>query len=77
MTKQSKIVAGVLAGVAVGAAVGLLLYTDRNNGINERISNLFSNLMLTGKDKISDLADKVRTQVSGVAAALPNHASKA
>lgn len=73
MTKQSKIVAGVLAGVAVGATVGLILYTNHSNGLKEKASDLLSNLMLTGKDKLASLADKIRSRVSEINTAIPNH----
>ncbi len=60
MTKQTKIIAGVLAGVAVGAAVGLLLYSDKCEGLKSRTTDLLSDLMNAGKDKLASIIDKVK-----------------
>ena len=64
MTKETKIIAGVLAGAALGAAVALILSTDKNDEIKNNISDWFSELLDSSKGKLSHVADSVKDSIS-------------
>jgi len=64
MTKETKIIAGVLAGAALGAAVALILSSDKNDEIKNNISDWFADLLDSSKDKISHVADSVKDTIS-------------
>ncbi|RZM29259.1 MAG: YtxH domain-containing protein [Pedobacter sp.] len=64
MTKETKIIAGVLAGAALGAAVALILSTDKNDEIKNNISDWFSDLLDSSKGKLSHVADSVKDSIS-------------
>lgn len=66
MTKETKIVAGLLAGAALGAAVALILSTDKGDELKENITDWLADLIDSSKDKISDLTDSVKETVSKV-----------
>ena len=64
MTKETKIIAGVLAGAALGAAVALILSTDKNDEIKNNISDWFSDILDSSKGKLSHVADSVKDSIS-------------
>lgn len=63
MTKETKIIVGVLAGAALGATIALALSSDSADDIKGKLSDWFADLLDASKDKFTDLADKA----SGVA----------
>ncbi|WP_129715114.1 YtxH domain-containing protein [Pedobacter sp. SYP-B3415] len=67
MTKETKILTGVLAGAALGAVAALLITTSKNDNITSKVSDWFCDLFDSSKDKISHLADKVTSAASDVA----------
>lgn len=68
MTKETKIVAGILAGAALGAAVALILSTDKGDDIKGSVTDWLCDLLDSSKDKISDLSDSVKDTISKVRA---------
>ncbi|MCZ4242820.1 MULTISPECIES: YtxH domain-containing protein [Pedobacter] len=63
MTKETKIIVGVLAGAALGATIALALSSDSTDDIKGKVSDWFCDLLDSSKDKLAGLADKA----SGVA----------
>ena len=43
MTKQTKILAGLLAGAALGAAIALVISSDKNDDLKEKVGDDSSN----------------------------------
>ncbi|TDQ09406.1 YtxH domain-containing protein [Pedobacter metabolipauper] len=68
MKKETKIIAGVLAGAALGAAVALILSSDKNGEMKDRVSDWFCDLLDSSKDKLADVTDKVKETISKVRA---------
>lgn len=68
MTKQTKIVAGLLAGAALGAAIALVISSDKNDDLKEKVSDWFCDLLSSSKDKLSGLGDLVKGGVEKVKA---------
>lgn len=68
MKKETKIIAGVLAGAALGAAIALILASDENEDMKNKMSNWFCDLIDASKDKIADVTDQVKDTISKVRA---------
>jgi gas vesicle protein len=66
MTKETKIVAGLLAGAALGAAVALLLASDKGDDVKEKVSDWLCDLIDSSKDKLSGVTEKVKDTLSKV-----------
>ncbi|RYF15553.1 MAG: YtxH domain-containing protein [Flavobacteriales bacterium] len=68
MTKQTKILGGVLAGVALGAVVAMVLASDKNSDVKEKIGDWFCDPFDKSKDKLAGVADMVKEKVEQVKA---------
>jgi glycerol uptake facilitator-like aquaporin len=68
MKKETKIIAGVLAGAALGAAIALILASDKNEEMKDKVSNWFCDLIDASKDRIADVTDQVKDTISKVRA---------
>lgn len=68
MKKETKIIAGVLAGAALGAAIALILASDENEEMKDKVSNWFCDLIDASKDKIAGVTDQVKDTISKVRA---------
>jgi len=68
MKKETKIIAGVLAGAALGAAVALILSSDKNGEMKEKMADWFCDLLDASKEKLADVTDQVRETISKVRA---------
>lgn len=68
MTKETKIVAGLLAGAALGAAVALVLSSDKGDDVKEKVSDWLCDLIDASKDKLAGLTDRVKDNLSKVQA---------
>jgi gas vesicle protein len=66
MTKETKIIAGVLAGAAFGVAVAIILSSDKEGDLKEKVTDWFSDLLDSSKDKFADVSDKVKDSISGL-----------
>ena len=66
MKKETKIIAGVLAGAALGVAVALILSSDKEGDLKEKVTDWFCDLLDSSKDKLSDVSDKVKDSISGL-----------
>lgn len=66
MTKQTKILTGLLAGAALGAAIALVLSSDKSDDIKEKVSDWFCDLMNSSKDKLGSLSGLLNSKVSKV-----------
>lgn len=51
MTKQTKIVTGLLAGAALGAGIALLLASTKNDDLKQKASDWFCDLLSNSKNK--------------------------
>lgn len=66
MKKETKIIAGVLAGAALGVAVAIILSSDKEGDLKEKITDWFCDLLDSSKEKLSDASDKVKDSISGL-----------
>jgi len=66
MKKETKIIAGVLAGAALGVAVALILSSDKEGDLKEKVTDWFCDLLDSSKDKLADVTDKVKDSISGL-----------
>lgn len=60
MTKQTKILSGVLAGAALGAVIALVLSSNKNDELKGKVSDWFCDLFDASKDKLSGVAEAVK-----------------
>ncbi len=58
MTKETKIIVGVLAGAALGATIALALSSDSTSDLKGKVSDFFADLLDASKDKLASLTDK-------------------
>lgn len=68
MTKQTKILTGVLAGVALGAVVALVVSGDSKNELKEKVGDWFAGLLDASKDKFAGVSNLVKDTVAKVQA---------
>ncbi|RZK39927.1 MAG: YtxH domain-containing protein [Pedobacter sp.] len=66
MTKQTKIVAGVLAGAALGTAIALILSSDKSSPFREKAEDWFCDLLANSKDKLDTLGNSVKDKLAKV-----------
>lgn len=64
MTKQTKIVAGVLAGAALGAAIALVLSSDKNDEMKAKVGDWFCDLLDSSKSKLGNVGDLLKGTLS-------------
>lgn len=60
MTKQTKILAGVLAGVALGAVVALVITSDKDDQLKGKVTDWLGELLDSSKDKFGSVSDLVK-----------------
>ncbi|TKC12848.1 YtxH domain-containing protein [Pedobacter polaris] len=68
MTKQTKILAGLLAGAALGAVVALVIASDKDDELKGKVSDWFCDLLDSSKDKIGSVGSLVKDTLSKVKA---------
>ncbi|MBB2146389.1 YtxH domain-containing protein [Pedobacter sp. LMG 31464] len=66
MTKQTKILTGLLAGAALGAVVALVIATDKNDELKGKVSDWFCDLLASSKDKLSTVGSLVKDNLAKV-----------
>lgn len=68
MTKQTKIVTGLLAGAALGAVVALVLTSDKNDVLKQRATDWFCDLLENSKDKMGSIGNLLTEGIAKVKA---------
>ncbi|WP_432707933.1 YtxH domain-containing protein [Pedobacter sp.] len=68
MTKETKIVAGILAGAALGAAVALIISSDKSGNLKESVSDWLADVIDASKDRLASASDTVKDSISKVTA---------
>lgn len=68
MTKQTKILAGLLAGAALGAVVALVITADKDDELKGKVSDWFCDLIDSSKDKFSGVGNLVKDTIAKVKA---------
>lgn len=63
MTKETKIIAGVLAGAALGAVVALVVSNDNSN-VKDSVGDFFCRLTRAAKEKLDDAGNYAKDAVS-------------
>jgi gas vesicle protein len=64
MTKQTKILTGLLAGVAVGTAIALILSSDKNDELKQKASDWFCDLLDSSKDKLAAVTGLIKEKAA-------------
>lgn len=71
MTRNGKIILGVLGAAAAGAVIGLLLAPDKGSDLRKKISQAaddfagnITDMILTNKDKLYNAKDRVVSEAS-------------
>ena len=77
MTKETKIIAGILAGAALGAAVALILSTDKGEDIKGSVADWLADIVDASKEKIAGVASSVKETVSDATSKVSDATSKA
>ncbi len=68
MTKQTKILTGILAGVAIGGVIALIVSSDKNDDLKGKVTDWFCDLLESSKDKLGPVADLVKDTMAKVKA---------
>ena len=66
MTKQTKILAGLLAGAALGAVVALVIASDKDDELKGKVSDWFCDLLDSSKDKLANISGTVKDKLANV-----------
>ncbi|MDQ0637216.1 gas vesicle protein [Pedobacter sp. W3I1] len=66
MTKETKIIVGVLAGAALGATIALALSSDSTSDLKGKVSEWLADILDASKDKLTGLAEKATSVVDKV-----------
>jgi gas vesicle protein len=64
MTKETKIIAGLLAGAALGAAVALIISSDKGGDLKETVSDWLADVIDASKDRLASATDSVKDSIS-------------
>ena len=57
MTKQTKLLTGLLAGAALGAAIALILASDKNDVLKQKAGDWLCDLLDNSKDKMGTIGN--------------------
>ena len=57
MTKQTKLLTGLLAGAALGAAIALVLASDKNDVLKQKAGDWLCDLLDNSKDKMGTIGN--------------------
>lgn len=68
MTKQTKILTGILAGVTLGGVIALIVSSNKNDDLKEKVSDWFCDLLENSKDKLGPVASLVKDTLTKVKA---------
>ena len=68
MTKQTKLLAGLLAGAALGAAIALVLSSNKTDDLKEKVGDWLCDLLDNSKDKLGSVGNLVKDSLSKVKA---------
>lgn len=68
MTKQTKILTGILAGVAIGGVIALVVSSDKNDDLKEKVSDWFCDLLENSKDKLGPVAGLLKDTMTKIKA---------
>lgn len=68
MTKQTKLIAGLLAGAAVGSAIALVLASDKNDTLKQKASDWFCDLLESSKNKFGSVKNLLNDSLAKVKA---------
>jgi gas vesicle protein len=60
MTKQTKLITGLLAGAALGAGIALILASDKNDVLKQKASDWFCDLFDSSKDNLAKIGDLLK-----------------
>ncbi len=66
MTKQTKILTGVLAGAALGAGIALVLSAGNDNELKSRMNDWFCRLLDQSKDALNNASEKLQQRVAQI-----------
>jgi len=68
MTKQTKIVTGLLAGAALGAAIALVLTSDKNDELKQKANDWLCSLLASSKDNLANVGDLLKDKITKISA---------
>ena len=68
MTKQTKILTGLLAGAALGAVVALVIAADKDDELKGKVTDWFCDLLDSSKDKLNAVGNLVKDNLAKVKA---------
>jgi gas vesicle protein len=64
MTKQTKVLTGLLAGVALGAVVALVITSKKDGKFKDKVSDWLCDLLEGSKDKFAKTMSKAKDEVT-------------
>ncbi|HTM97865.1 MAG TPA: hypothetical protein VL088_03940 [Pedobacter sp.] len=68
MTKQTKLVTGLLAGAALGTALVLVLTSDKNSALKGKLNDWVGDMLTSSKDKLDLVANLVKGRMTKIEA---------
>ena len=68
MTKQTKILTGILAGVALGGVIALMVSYDKDDELKGKVSDWFCDLLESSKDKLEPIEGLVKDTLTKIKA---------
>ncbi len=68
MTRQTKIVAGLVAGAALTTAIVLLVNSDKNSALKSKLNDLVGDLLTSSKDKLGLFANLLKDRTAKIEA---------
>lgn len=68
MTKQTKIMTGLLAGAALGTAIALILASDKNDALKQKASDWFCDLLANSKNQMGAIGNLLTENLAKVKA---------
>lgn len=64
MTKQTKLMTGLLAGAALGTIAVLVITANKNGKLKEKVSNWLCDLIDSSKDKFAKTLSKTQQEAT-------------
>jgi len=64
MTKQTKILTGLLTGAAVGATIALVVSSNKNSDLKEKLSDWFCDILNSSKDKFGIVENLLKSKLA-------------
>lgn len=66
MTKQGKVVSGLLVGAAIGATIAIVMSSGKHDDLKDKMTDWLADLFSGTKEKLNDTAKVVKDKMAKV-----------